>query len=359
MDDFFSDIVKKLADEHTTIAAEGKSSAEFSGTIDTGSYILNAALSGTLYGGVPNNKITALAGETATGKTFFVLGVISQFLETNPNGGVIYFDTESAVTNDMMKMRGIDVRRVIKSEPESIQKFRHTSLQILDNYCEQTEDERRPMLMVLDSLGQLSSSKELEDTAEGKETRDMTKAQVLKATFRVLNLKLAKAKVPMIVTNHTYDVVGAYYPTKEMSGGSGLKYSASTIVMLSKKKEKDGTEVVGNIIKAKMTKSRLSRENKEVEVLLTYDKGLDRYYGLVDLGISAGVFKKTANRIELPDGKKIYAKQIYADPSEYFTNGVMEELESHAQKLFQYGNPAGEDDPIFESKDEVTNGTEY
>ena len=211
----------------------------------------------------------------------------------------------------------------------------------------------------LDSLGQLSSSKELEDTAEGKETRDMTKAQVLKATFRVLNLKLAKAKVPMIVTNHTYDVVGAYYPTKEMSGGSGLKYSASTIVMLSKKKEKDGTEVVGNIIKAKMTKSRLSRENKEVEVLLTYDKGLDRYYGLVDLGISAGVFKKTANRIELPDGKKIYAKQIYADPSEYFTNGVMEELESHAQKLFQYGNPAGEDDPIFESKDEVTNGTEY
>ena len=359
MDDFFSDIVKRLADEHTTIAAEGKSSAEFSGTIDTGSYILNAALSGTLYGGVPNNKITAMAGETATGKTFFVLGVISQFLETNPTGGVIYFDTESAVTNDMMKMRGIDVRRVIKSEPESIQKFRHTSLRILDDYCEQTVDERKPMLMVLDSLGQLSSSKELEDTAEGKETRDMTKAQVLKATFRVLNLKLAKAKVPMIVTNHTYDVVGAYYPTKEMSGGSGLKYSASTIMMLSKKKEKDGTEVVGNIIKAKMAKSRLSRENKEVEVLLTYDKGLDRYYGLVDLGISAGIFKKTANRIELPDGKKIYAKQIYADPTEYFTNGVMEDLESHAQKLFQYGNPAGDEDPIFESEDEVTNGTEY
>ncbi len=357
--DFLSDLVKKLDDEHTTIAAEGKSSAEFSGTIDTGSYILNAALSGSLYGGVPNNKITAFAGETATGKTFFVLGVISQFLETNPDGGVFYFDTESAVTNQMMESRGIDVNRVIKSEPETIQKFRHTSIQVLDNYCEQPEDERRPMLMVLDSLGQLSSSKELEDTAEGKETRDMTKAQVLKATFRVLNLKLAKAQVPMIVTNHTYDVVGSYVPMKEMSGGSGLKYSASSIVMLSKKKERDGTDVVGNIIKAKMQKSRLSRENKEVEVLLTYDKGLDRYYGLIELGVSAGVFKKAANRIVLPDDKKIYAKQIYDNPSEYFDNSVMEKLEDHARKVFQYGSPEVEEDSIFDVEDEVANGTEY
>ena len=307
-----------------------------------------------MYGGVPNNKITAFAGEAATGKTFFVLGVMSQFLKTNPDGGVIYFDTESAVTNEMMQQRGIDTQRVVKSEPESIQRFRHTSLQVLDNYLEQPVDERRPFLMVLDSLGQLSSSKELEDTADGKETRDMTKAQVLKATFRVLNLKLAKAGIPLIVTNHTYDVVGSYVPTKEMSGGSGLKYSASTIVMLSKSKERDGKDIVGNIIKARMQKSRLSRENKLVEVLLTYDKGLDRYYGLIELGESAGVFKKVANRIELPDGRKIYAKQIYENPKEYFTKDVMEALESQAQIVFQYG--LGEvQDEIFEV-DEVANG---
>ena len=352
--DFLSDLVKKLDDEHTTIAAEGKSSAEFSGTIDTGSYILNAALSGSLYGGVPNNKITAFAGEAATGKTFFVLGVMSQFLKTNPDGGVIYFDTESAVTNEMMQQRGIDTQRVVKSEPESIQRFRHTSLQVLDNYLEQPVDERRPFLMVLDSLGQLSSSKELEDTAEGKETRDMTKAQVLKATFRVLNLRLAKAGIPLIVTNHTYDVVGSYVPTKEMSGGSGLKYSASTIVMLSKSKERNGKEVIGNIIKARMQKSRLSRENKLVEVLLTYDKGLDRYYGLIELGESAGVFKKVANRIELPDGRKIYAKQIYENPKEYFTKDIMEALESQAQIVFQYGSGEVQDE-IFEV-DEVSDG---
>ena len=337
MNEFLTDLVKELDDEHTTIAAEGKSSAEFSGTIDTGSHILNAVLSGSLWGGVPNNKITVFAGESATGKTFFVLGVVKQFLESNKNGVVIYFDTESAVTNDMMKHRGIDTTRVIKSEPESIQKFRHVALNGIDHYINQDKKERPPMMMVLDSLGQLSSTKELQDTAKGEETRDMTKAQILKATFRVLNLKLAKAQVPLVVCNHVYEVVGAYHPTKEMSGGSGLKYSASTIAFLSKRKERDGTDVVGNIIRVKMQKSRLSKENKEVQCLLTYDKGLDRYYGLIDIGVAAGLFKMVSNRVQMPDGKKIYAKKIYADPKEYFTDNIMQKLEEYCNTEFQYG----------------------
>jgi len=250
----------------------------------------------------------------------------------------MYFDTESAVTNQMMQSRGIDTRRVIKSEPDTIQKFRHTALQTIDMHIGQDKDERRPMMLVLDSLGQLSSTKEIVDTAAGEETRDMTKAQILKATFRVLNLKLAKANVPLMVCNHVYDVVGAYYPTKEMSGGSGLKYSASTIAMLSKRKEKDGDkEVIGNIIKVKMEKSRLSKENKQVEVLLTYDKGLDRYYGLVDMAVDAGIFKKLSNRIELPDATKHYASKIYGNPKEYFTTDIMERIEKYANKEYQYG----------------------
>lgn len=353
MSDFLSDLVKELKDENTTIASEGKSSAEFSGTIDTGSYLLNAVISGSLYGGVPNNKITGFAGEMATGKTFFVLGVVSQFLKANPEGGVIYFDTESAVTNDMMESRGITTSRVVKSEPETIQKFRHTALQILDNYLEQPEDERRPMIMILDSLGQLSTTKEVEDTASGSETRDMTKAQVIKATFRVLNLRLAKAGVPLLVTNHVYEAVGSYIPMKEMSGGSGLKYSASTIVQLSKTKERVGTEVVGNIIKVKMYKSRLSRENKEVGVLLSYDRGLDRYYGLVDHAVKAGVFNKSGNRIELPDGSKQYAKTIYDNPEKYFTDEVMTKLEEFANAVFSYGVEEREGDEHYEVEDSI------
>jgi len=337
MSDFFRTMVKDLNDENTTIAEDGLNSSEFSGTVDTGSYILNAALSGSLYGGVPNNKITAFAGESATGKTFFVMGVVKQFLNDNPEAAVFYFDTEAAVTKDMMKSRGIDTNRVIISEPETIQKFRHTALQIIDNYSKTPEKDRPPMMMVLDSLGQLSTTKEVEDTAAGSETRDMTKAAVLKATFRVLNLKLAKVNVPLLVTNHVYDVVGSYIPMKEMSGGSGLKYTASQIVFLGKKKEKDGQEVIGNIIKVNMMKSRFTKENKKIEVLLTYDKGLDRYYGLLQLAEKYNIIKKVSTRYELPDGTKVFGKSINNDPEKYFTEEIMTQLEEAAQKEFMYG----------------------
>ena len=205
---YFRNLVKGINDENTNFASDGLSAGQFTGTVDTGSYIFNALLSGSIYGGMPNNKILALAGESATGKTFFALGIVKQFLDDNPDAAVFYFDTEAAITKDMMLERGIDAERVIISEPESVQSFRHTALQILDKYGNTPKDERPPMMMVLDSLGQLSTTKELEDTMEGKETRDMTRAQVLKAAFRVLTLKLAKVQVPMVVTNHVYDVVG-------------------------------------------------------------------------------------------------------------------------------------------------------
>jgi|TARA_R110000744_G_scaffold10520_5_gene32682 RecA/RadA recombinase len=334
--------VKELNDVNTSIAEDGLSSSEFSGSVDTGSYILNAALSGSIFGGVPNNKITAFAGESATGKTFFVMGVVQKFLIDNPNGAVFYFDTEAAVTKDMMKSRGIDVSRVIISEPDTIQKFRHTALQILENY-EKSGKDRPPMMMVLDSLGQLSTTKEVEDTGEGKETRDMTKAAVLKATFRVLNLKLARAGVPMVITNHVYEMVGSYIPTKEMAGGSGLKYTASQICYLTKRKEKDGKDVIGSIIKVKMMKSRFTKENKIVEVLLTYDKGLDRYYGLLDLAEKYDIFKKTSTRYELQDGSKVYGKVMMKEPEKYFTTDILRQLDEAAQKEFTYGSYEIED----------------
>jgi len=337
MSDFFRNLVEDLKDEDTVIAADGTGSAEYTGSIDTGSYILNAALSGSLNGGVPNNKVTAFAGESATGKTFFVLGVVQNFLKNNPDAGVVYYDTEAAVTKEMMESRGIDTKRVILAEPDTIQNFRTHALNVIDNYSKQPVDRRPPMMFVLDSLGLLSTTKEMEDTADGKETRDMTKAQVIKATFRVLTLKLAKVKIPMLVTNHVYDVVGSYVPMKEIGGGSGLKYAASTIVMLGKKKDKEGTDLVGNIIKATMFKSRLSKEGKMVEVKLSFEKGLNRHFGLIDLGVKYGIFKQVSTRIELPDGTKQYAKTIYNEPEKYFTEEIMDQLELAAKKEFMYG----------------------
>ena len=335
MNDFLKDIAK--LNEYGGIVDDGVEAGDVSSFIDTGSHIFNALLSGSIHGGLPSNKITALAGESATGKTFFLMGIVKSFLDSDPNAGVIYFESESAITKQMIVDRGIDPKRMVMMPVTTVQQFRTQALRVLDMYLEKDESDRQPMFLCLDSLGMLSTTKEVEDTAEGKETRDMTRAQVLKAAFRVLTLKLGRAKVPMVVTNHTYDVVGSMFPTKEMGGGSGLKYAASSIVYLSKRKEKDGTEVVGNIIHCKNHKSRLTRENKIVDVRLTYDRGLDRYYGLLELAEKYEVFKKSGPRFELPDGSKQYAKTILNDPDKFFTEDIMHKLDLAAETEFKYG----------------------
>ena len=337
MNDFLKDIIKTTGNEYAALVSEGVEAGDVESFIDTGSYIFNALLSGSIYGGLPSNKITALAGESATGKTYFLMGIVKNFLDANPDSGVVYFESESAITKNMVTDRGIDPDRMVMVPVTTVQEFRTQALKVLDRYMQQDVDIRRPLFLCLDSLGMLSTSKEVEDTAEGKETRDMTRAQVLKAAFRVLTLKLGKAKVPMVVTNHTYDSMGSMFPTKEMGGGSGLKYAASSIIFLSKKKEKDGTEVIGNIVHCKNHKSRLTIENRMVDVRLTYDKGLDRHYGLLELAEKYGIFKKLATRYELPNGMKQYGKSILREPEKYFTEEIMQQLETAAEKEFKYG----------------------
>jgi len=341
MNDFLKQVIKEVGNEYASIVEDGIEGSDVESFIDTGSYILNALLSGSIYGGLPSNKITAFAGESATGKTYFLMGIVKKFLDQNPKSVVIYFESESAITKTMITERGIDPKRMVIMPVTTVQEFRTDSLKVLDTYLLQDKSERTPLFLCLDSLGMLSTTKEVEDTADGKETRDMTRAQVLKAAFRVLTLKLGRAKVPMIITNHTYDVVGSMFPTKEMGGGSGLKYAASSIVYLSKKKEKDGTEVIGNIVHCKNHKSRLTVENRMVDVRLTYEKGLDPYYGLLELAEKYNIFKKVSTRFELPDGTKQFGKTILANPETYFTEEIMKQLDEAAQKEFKYGGNKG------------------
>jgi RecA/RadA recombinase len=337
MSDFLKDIIKETGNEYASLVSDG-ASGDVDSFIDTGSYIFNALLGGSIHRGLPSNKITAIAGESATGKTFFVLGMCKNFLDKNPDGGVIFFESESAITKEIIEERGIDSSRMVVMPVTTVQEFRHQSLTVLEKYSQQDAKEKKPLLLVLDSLGMLSTTKEIEDTQDGKETKDMTRAQIVKAAFRVLTLKLGKAKVPLIITNHTYDVIGSMFPQKEMGGGSGLKYAASSIVYLSKRKEKDGTEIIGNIIHCKNYKSRLTKENKVVDVRLTYSKGLDRYYGLLDLALKHNIFKQVSTRIELPDGTKTFGKTINNDPKKYFTKEILEQLDGVCSKEFKYGD---------------------
>ena len=334
--DFLKDIVKEIGDDYSKLAADINDSEQY---IDTGSLVFNGLVSGSIFGGVSSNKITAIAGESSTGKTFFALAVAKNFLDTNPDAYVLYFDTESSITRSLLESRNIDTKRFVVINVVTIEEFRTKALKAIDKYLQMPMDERKPCMFVLDSLGMLSTEKEIRDALDDKQVRDMTKSQLVKGAFRMLTLKLGQANVPLIVTNHTYDVIGAYVPTKEMGGGSGLKYAASTIIYLGKKKEKDGKEVLGNIIKAKTHKSRLSKENKQVEIRLYYDdRGLDRYYGLLELGEIGGLWKNVAGRYEI-GGKKLYAKQILADPDTYFTPEVLQALDETAHKEFSYGSP--------------------
>jgi RecA/RadA recombinase len=340
MDNMFSTLIKETGNEFATIAEDGIDAGDITGYISTGSYSLNALLSGSIYGGIPANKVTALAGEPSTGKTFYALNIVYQFLKDNPNGFVFYFESESAISKEMLTARGIETKRIAIIPVATVQEFRTQAVKILDRYMEKDKNdktEKPPMLFVLDSLGNLSTSKEMEDISAGKDTRDMTRAQLIRGAFRVLTLKLGKAKVALLVTNHVYDVTGAYVPTKKMGGGSGLDYAASTIVFLSKKKDKTDNEVTGAIVTAVLKKARLTIENKKVETLLEYSDGLDPYYGLLDLAEKFGIFKKVSTRYEMPNGDKVFENAILKNPEKYFTQDVLDKIDEMCKDEFMYG----------------------
>lgn len=331
---FLSEIISEIGGEYAKLANDIDEQEKY---VDTGSYMLNALVSGSIFGGVSANKITTFSGLQGSGKTYYSLSVVKNYLDTHPSGYCLYFDTEAAVTKKLLESKGIDLKRVVVFNVVTIEEFRTKALKAVDLYLKRKKEDREPCMFVLDSLGMLSTNKEIGDTLAEKDVKDMTKASLIKAAFRMLTLKLGQAEIPMIVTNHVYANVGGYGSTTVQSGGSGLLYSASTIVELSKSKEKDGNDVVGVIIRAKTFKSRLSKENQEVEVRLFYDeRGLDRYYGLLQLGEKYGIIEKSGNRF-IFDGKAYYEKAILQEPEKFFTQDILEQLDNAAKMEFAYG----------------------
>ena len=160
--DFLKDIVKEIGDDYTQLAADIDESESY---VDTGSYIFNGLVSGSIFGGVSGNKITAIAGESSTGKTFFSLAVVKNFLDSNPDGYCLYFDTESRLlTRSLLISRGIDLTRVVVVNVVTIEDFRSKKLQSTDIYLKTPTEDRKPCMFMLDSLGMLSTEKEITDT---------------------------------------------------------------------------------------------------------------------------------------------------------------------------------------------------
>ena len=330
-----NNLIKQLIKESSNDMASVVSAGilgDCSTFVDTGSYSLNALLSGSLYGGVPSNKITCLAGQEAVGKTFFALSIAKNFLDTNKDGIILYFESEGALTTEMITDRGLDPDRFGVFPVATVEEFRTQCINVIKGV---PKDHK--VMIFLDSLGNLSTKKEMEDSASGSDKRDMTRAPTVRGTFRTLAIMLASKNIPLIITNHTYDKVGSIFPTKEISGGGGIKYAASVIVTLGKRKVKEGTEVLGNIIKCKLHKGRFTKEESVVETMLDYQTGLDKYFGLVEIAEKYEIFKKVSTRFEMPDGTKVFEKSIVKNPEKYFTEDIMKQLEEAVFQEFHYG----------------------
>ena len=235
----------ELNDFLNTIAPDGEiiddnPMAKIDEWISTGSYILNAALSGSIFGGMPNRRSLGLAGEEGSGKTYIALSILRNAIETH-GYQAIYLDSEGSIDKDFVARLGVDTSKVRLQPVNTIEQVNFICSQIINQFeTNAANDITSPkVIIVLDSLGNLSSEKESTDTFEGNQKRDMTKQQEIRKLFRVNGMKFAKFGIPFIVNAHVYEKIGSYFPGKEVAGGGGLKYNVSIMFMLSKKKLED------------------------------------------------------------------------------------------------------------------------
>lgn len=485
MSSFLKTAIKRIDNQNATIANSGIYS-DVTGFIGTGTLLLNALFSGSMFKGLPDNKITMVAGPEGVGKSFMLLSIISSFLKEYPEGNAVIFESESAIQSKTLVDFKIDLDRVLFIPVATVQELRTQALQILDEYEKVPEERRKKerLFICLDSLGNLSTSKEMEDSLSGKETLDMTRAKMIKSVFRTISIRLGLLKVPFFCTNHIY-MSQSLFPSAIASGGclvkdekikmsdgklrtiqdvhvgervktssgegtvvqvwnpktleegfprcyrfilrnkaselsmvncsekhkflqnwlwieakdieigdnlqtedeelevlykfdlgnqkvydievfpdsqyilanglishnSGTKYAASMIVFLSKKKEKDGTVHSGNIVHCKLDKSRFTKEGSQVDLLINFSKGLDPYWGVLDMMIEAGLVKQVGTRYEFPSGEKVFRKVINNNPETYFTQDLLNKLDEYIGKKFLYGCVLENQDLVEDSEE--------
>lgn len=330
-------------------------------SISTGIYVLNAALSGSIYGGIQGDRITVFAGEEATGKSFLALNLCR---EAQKKGYMVfYIDTENSLKRSELYKYGIDNSedKFILIKTNKIEDINITITNLLDEFKTQKMDgiELPKMLMVLDSVGQLASNKEKEDLLKGDMKQDMTKAKALGSLFRSITVDLGYLEIPLIVNNQIYETM-EMFPKAVMKGGKSLYYSASNITFLSKAKLKTGEEdendigQSGIIVTAKAMKNRMCKP-KKVKFEISFETGCNPYIGL-DLflqpqfyeltGIAKGkleVDKKTGEEKFIEGGNRWYVrhlgkhvatKNLYK--SNVFISEVLDAIDKIAREYFKY-----------------------
>ena len=378
MSKFFDELTKEIKkkNEHAFLMNE-ENPYEVKNWVPTGCYALNAILSdGDIFKGIPDGKRIMISGEASTAKSLFTSFIIKSYLKAHENSYAVFFETEGSSTVDMAKSVGIPEDRMIIIPVMTVEECRTQMVSILDKIIDRKEgytttvtpkgevkrkkltkeqqekigpvDEK--FIFVIDSLGMLSTNKETKDISAGKDTKDMTRAQLIKGLARVTSLKLSIAQCPLIVVNHVYATFDQWNPL-EVSGGSGGKYMADIILLLLKYKDKEGSDQVGVRIKTCVLKSRYMVENKNIDVLLHFKKGLYKYSSLVALADEFKVFNKEGISYVLPDGIKAKMKDVREKTSKFMTEPVLKSIGEAIHKEFSFGKIDNEDIQYDESDD--------
>lgn len=280
-------LIKNSTLEHTSLLENSKIYSK-KDMIPTPVPMINVALSGSIDGGITPG-LTMLAGPSKHFKTGFALLLASSFIRKYKDAVILFYDSEFGTPQGYFKTFGIPLDSVVHTPVMDVEELKHDISVQLQNL--QRDDK---VIIVVDSIGNLASKKETEDALDGKSVADMTRAKSLKSLFRIITPKLTLKDIPMVVINHTYKEIGMF-PKDIVGGGTGSYYGSDNIWIIGRQQDKDGTEIQGYHFVINIEKSRYVKEKSKIPITVSYDGGINKWSGLLDLAIEAGIVVKPKN----------------------------------------------------------------
>ena len=299
--------------------------------------MVNVALSGDPDGGL-SSGLTVLAGPSKHFKTSFALLMAAAYLRKHKDAVCLFYDSEFGSPQAYFDTFGIDTDRVLHVPVMNVEELKFDAVAQLEAI-----DKKDDVIIVIDSIGNLASKKELEDTMNEKSVADMTRAKQLKSLFRMVTPYLSMKNIPMLAINHTYKEIGLF-PKDIVSGGTGIMYSADNVWIIGRRQQKVGTEIKGYDFIINVEKSRFVREKSKIPISVTWEGGIEAYSGLLDVALAGAYVVKPSNgwyqKVDTTTGDVIGTKVREKDTLEpEFWESIFSETDfkEFARKAFQIG----------------------
>ena len=335
MDEFLKEL-KEINPEAELV--ETASLGNISDYISTGSYALNAALTGDIFKGIPDGRVTSVVGGPSTGKSFIMANIIREAQKKGYKP--MAWQTENASDKFFFQRLGVNTNNLTDLPVDTLEKFKNQAVQLIDFLSKKKEENpERKFLLLVDSYGNLMTEKEKENALAGHDAMDMgLRAKIGRLISRLITMPLARINVPMFCINHTYTNASGYQPIEVPVGGEGFQYISSQVVSLKKVKikDKDTKELTGNFINALTTKNRLIPEGKTARLMVDFETGLNPYYGLIEYAVDAGLMEKGSTNYYVKHlDKKMFESKIYV-PEVW--EPILEQLNEHIKSKYRYSS---------------------